>query len=1115
MLFLRRYFFQVNVEKEARVPGVAAVTINAVAGNPPEIATSYVQPCPGFATACPYINPTERLLLEGVVSIVAQDGTITEPDHTNSVWSVQGVLDPQKVQQQGTTFIVDKNSLTPGSSYIFRLEHTADDITGYSQLQVEVNSRPFGGLFKVQPLEGTELDNFAMSASDWVDEARDLPFMYAFRALAHDSEMKSLRMLATKPTNSHSSMLPKGNVTVYCYIMDKYGASTERTKSVMVLEAVFDPAEAAAGFGNAMDSGDSSAVLGMIGFLTGNMNNAAQGRRRAQQRRLQVAAPMSVTLTAVLTAVRLVHPLGDQAMPDTSLSDLDSDQELLLRVRLDAAFTTTVELPTNLLLKLHSAQEISDYIETSATYATIVGAVTNVYSSMNPTPQAIAQVAAAVASIVNNPDGLAGSVQTSTMDIFEQLVQGSIDEGLEDSAGTAFSRIGSKLMKAAEELLPPTSILPNLATYNVSDRSNIMLVNYAERATLVAQLGRRVEGVLNKLSQAQLAGRVAGEDEIVTDEENFIMQVRRVATADAALKSMLNMTTGASSDFFDLPEGLLNNQDVATIAGSVSYKMINYKLNPLLAQAATMPADRYMSTISSLALYGVDPTTQQPVELPVQQLDTPIRVGMTIPTAFENYNNPAKQANCKWFDASDNIWKSSGCEVVAVTNNTIECACTHLTNFAAFLEDSFVDIVPESFEDFADIFSLVDPGSMHTMIGIGAVFLLYLFAVGWGYKRDLWVKRVQRVARRKELRKKGGGSSGRSGGGSSYPDSSDYGTGTGRSESGTGASLMKGPTSNGSYGTGSVLSGATGSGMLAARHRKAKWHGVLKSKLTRRHLWFSIASKKINEFFSRAQQATVLLTATLAAMFLCAFFLHVPVSEECVLTSGNLATDKAACGAVPLGLSTSRTACEAVMKADDPLVGACSYADPVEMDTTLTSNPFDPLGALWTGFVAAVLACPLINFLSYLFMLCGRLKRSVLESAGKYGNKKKWRPTSVYALLWLSSVLYSFCVLICVSCAFSVLLIGSKMDGGQGLTWLMASGVAVFVEFAIIRPLFCALEAAWGMRRREENFEGGSSMYSGGAGRRGSGAGSGSGNRTPRSRRTGTSGERTPRSSRR
>ena len=451
-----------------------------------------------------------------------------------------------------------------------------------------------------------------------------------------------------------------------------------------------------------------------------------------------------------------------------------------------------------------------------------------------------------------------------------------------------------------------------------------------------------------------------------------------------------------------------------------------------------------------------------------------------------------------------------------MSNTTINCSCTHLTNFAAFLEDSIVDIVPESFEDFEEIFSAVDPGSMQTISGIGGVFLLYLFAVGWGYKRDLYVKRLQRIARRKEMRKRGS-SSGRSsprsgtGAGSSHGALSEYATS--RSESGTGGSTMKGPASTMS-GTGSLLSRATGSGMLAARHRKAKWQGVLRSKLVVRHLWYSIASKKVNQLYSRAQQATVLLTATLAAMFLCAFFLHVPVAEDCKATS-TLTADQSACAAVELGVSTSRTACEAVRSVDND-VAACTYVDPVQRDTTLTSTPYDPVNAVWTGFVSASLACPLVNVLSYLFTLCGVLKHSVLKSAGKYNSTKKWRPTSVYALLWLSSVLYSFCVLICVSCAFSVLLIGSKMDGGQGFTWLTASAFAVFTEAAIIRPLYCVLEAAWGMRRREDTFQNeGSSSYNRGAGPRMSG--SGSGQRTPRDRgdrsETGGSGLRTPRSS--
>ena len=282
-----------NVEKEARVSGVASVTINAVSGTPPEIDVAYRQPCPDFPVACPFINPTERLLMEGTVTVLDADGTAVEPDDANTVWRVtpcpgipslvscNATENPDYVQQQGSTFIVAKNILTAGSMYTFQLKHIADGIEGFSQIQLEVNSRPFGGLFKVDPTEGDELTEFTMFASDWVDEARDLPFTYAFRVQAHDSTLASQRMLATKRTNSHTSMLPKGNITVHCSIMDKYGASTNRQKSLFVAEASLDPADAADMFQNMQDSGDSSAVLGMVAFMTRNAGRAG-GRRRAQ-----------------------------------------------------------------------------------------------------------------------------------------------------------------------------------------------------------------------------------------------------------------------------------------------------------------------------------------------------------------------------------------------------------------------------------------------------------------------------------------------------------------------------------------------------------------------------------------------------------------------------------------------------------------------------------------------------------------------------------------------------------------------------------------------------------------------------------------------------------------
>jgi len=208
----------------------------------------------------------------------------------------------------------------------------------------------------------------------------------------------------------------------------------------------------------------------------------------------------------------------------------------------------------------------------------------------------------------------------------------------------------------------------------------------------------------------------------------------------------------------------------------------------------------------------------------------------------------------------------------------------------------------------------------------------------------------------------------------------------------------------------------SGSAMFSARKRQQTWAQVFALRMETRHLWRSIGSKSSHPFFSRGQQSTVLLTTTLTSMFLCAVLLHTP--------------------------NSSTTSADSTVHISDSL---------------------QPAESVGSGILSAIITFPLVNFLSYLFITCGRLRHSVSVS-NKYG-AKKWRPTSIYALLWLSSILYAFCVLICASCAFLILLHGTKMDGGQGSTWLLASIVAIFVEGGIIRPLFCLLEAAWTMRR--------------------------------------------------
>lgn len=202
--------------------------------------------------------------------------------------------------------------------------------------------------------------------------------------------------------------------------------------------------------------------------------------------------------------------------------------------------------------------------------------------------------------------------------------------------------------------------------------------------------------------------------------------------------------------------------------------------------------------------------------------------------------------------------------------------------------------------------------------------------------------------------------------------------------------------------------------MLHAAQRRSSLSALISSRFHVRHMVRAIVSRRSNPTFSRPQQATTLLSATLLAFLFVAFFLYKPPSNA---------------------------------------------KNVMEVSTAMSVTQFSNGSAISAGVLAAAIASPLVNLFSYLFVLTGRLKLSVIDST-KYG-KQKWRPTSVYSLLWLPSILYAFAVLVCVTCSFTVLLYGSKMDGSGGLMWTIGCFVSMFTESIIIRPIFCVLEAGW------------------------------------------------------
>ena len=66
-------------------------------------------------------------------------------------------------------------------------------------------------------------------------------------------------------------------------------------------------------------------------------------------------------------------------------------------------------------------------------------------------------------------------------------------------------------------------------------------------------------------------------------------------------------------------------------------------------------------------------------------------------------------------------------------------------------------------------------------------------------------------------------------------------------------------------------------------------------------------------------------------------------------------------------------------------------------------------------------------------------------------------------LLWLSTALYIFCVVLCACAAFLVLLYGTQMDLVQRAAWSTAVFASLCFDAAVMRPLMCAVEVAIAM----------------------------------------------------
>jgi len=554
--------------------------------------------------------------------------------------------------------------------------------------------------------------------------------------------------------------------------------------------------------------------------------------------------------------------------------------------------------------------------------------------------------------------------------------------------------------------LPPADIIPKLALLNASRTTNPVLVKHFQDLEAVTKLTKDVEGVLVDLSRSQLLDKVAGETEVEIRQANIEMVSRRltredllgsdIGMSDTSRRRLATRVSAADDPpKFTLPASAFDNLPASQTADFVDYSLLFFKKNPY-GWYGGKEQHKYLSRVTSLVLRGKDGS-----ELPIKELRKDwitMKFGIdTTPskTGKGSYVRDARYtANCQWWDAKNEKWSSTNCNVMNVTGNSISCQCNHLTNFAAFLEESFVEIVPKRFSSMADVLSRIGKGSLHSMFAVGLAFILYVTGVAWGYRRD----RIMALKARRQ-RARAARAAMREGHMAAFRGGKSKGGGHGDPHTGARAALNS---------AGSMLSTTGG------RAKKGSWGKVMRQRIASRHIWASILSKRLHPTFSRAQQATVLLVVAMAAMMLNAFIIHSSVGKT--LSDNHAKLDW------------------------DVWVAGVLY-----------------------GLLTSLLLVPLTNGMAYLFMVCGRLRESMIEQA-RYAKHLRYRTSTVYVLLWLSTVLYVFCVLMCACAGFLVLLYGTQMDEVQGAAWSIAVASALAFDAFVVRPLVCAFEAAFSMR---------------------------------------------------
>ena len=426
------------------------------------------------------VNPTVGSYLELVGSIVGDPldfGTL------NYLWTKASGDDAS--EPYTTVFataanrirsVLELGALTAGTTYAFRLtafaipdDDTAETVSAYAEVSVEVNSPPTSGTFVVGPSVGVALSTtFLLTCESWVDDAEDLPLKYSFKsapgmeaALVSDAVASEALLVSASTTPSFSTLLPEGdansgNVSLVAYISDRFSGTSRIT------------------------------TVAGVGSLSDSFANLF-GRRRLEE--------SSVTDEFGNYLVNLSSSLSGDAL-------LTGDSE---KMAADAASVASVANSPGGAAAMSSTK----------TQELVGGLVSNMAvaaSSMDTTAESLDLVMGSLGTVANGqPERLDDSAQASMFGLSLALLAGANTEGarlsISDAAGAAACTALATLV-SSDTLFGPS---------NINSTNN----------------SAALSGGLNQLASGRLVDRFAGMAATETACPGLLVSAAKINAADA------------------------------------------------------------------------------------------------------------------------------------------------------------------------------------------------------------------------------------------------------------------------------------------------------------------------------------------------------------------------------------------------------------------------------------------------------------------------------------------------------------------------------------------------------------------------------------------------------